>query len=141
MNSYTDIDGVPAAADPALLTSLLRETYGFTGTVVADYFSIAFLQTLHGVAATPAEAAARALEAGIDVELPTVNCYGRPLVEAVRSGAVGEGLGERALRRVLLQKCELGLLDPDWSPDSPAGLRGEGGPHSRGAPGARGGTS
>ncbi|MGY1794724.1 glycoside hydrolase family 3 N-terminal domain-containing protein [Geodermatophilus sp. SYSU D00525] len=124
MNSYTDIDGVPAAADPALLTSLLRETYGFTGTVVADYFSIAFLQTLHGVAASPAEAAARALEAGIDVELPTVNCYGRPLVEAVRGGAVDEGLVDRALRRVLLQKCELGLLDADWSPDSPAVLDG-----------------
>lgn len=44
MNSYTDTDGVPAAADPALLTTLLRETYGFTGTVVADYFSIAFLE-------------------------------------------------------------------------------------------------
>jgi beta-xylosidase len=125
MNSYTDIDGVPAAGDPALLTSLLRETYGFTGTVVADYFSIAFLQTLHGVAGSPAEAAARALEAGIDVELPTVSCYGRPLVEAVRGGAVDEGLVDRALRRVLLQKCELGLLDPDWSPDSPAVVDGE----------------
>ncbi|MGY1633913.1 beta-glucosidase [Geodermatophilus sp. SYSU D01186] len=125
MNSYTDIDGVPAAADPALLTTLLRETYGFTGTVVADYFSIAFLQTLHGVAASPGEAAGRALEAGIDVELPTVACYGEPLVEAVRSGAVDEGLVDRALRRVLLQKCELGLLDADWSPDSPAVLDGE----------------
>ncbi|TYP81954.1 glycoside hydrolase family 3 N-terminal domain-containing protein [Blastococcus xanthinilyticus] len=125
MNSYTDIDGVPAAADPALLTTLLRETYGFTGTVVADYFSVAFLQTLHGVAGSPAEAAARALEAGIDVELPTVACYGEPLVTAVRDGAVDEALVDRALRRVLLQKCELGLLDADWSPDSPAVLGGE----------------
>ena len=125
MNSYTDLDGVPSAADPALLTSLLRDTYGFTGTVVADYFSIAFLQTLHGVAGSPAEAAARALEAGIDVELPTVSCFGAPLVEAVRSGAVDEALVDRALRRVLLQKCELGLLDPDWSPDAPAVLDGE----------------
>src|SRR3712207_3927583 len=110
MNSYTDIDGVPSAADPALLTSRLRETYGFTGTVVADYFSIAFLQTLHGVADSPAEAAVRALEAGIDVELPTVSCYGRPLIEAVRGGTVDEGLVDRALSRVLVQKCELGLL-------------------------------
>ncbi|UOY02578.1 glycoside hydrolase family 3 N-terminal domain-containing protein [Blastococcus sp. PRF04-17] len=124
MNSYTDIDGVPSAVDAALLTTLLRDTYGFTGTVVADYFSVAFLQTLHGVAGTPGEAAARALEAGIDVELPTVSCYGEPLVEAVRSGAVDEGLVDRALRRVLLQKCELGLLDADWSPDSPAVLDG-----------------
>ncbi|NEK85823.1 glycosyl hydrolase [Blastococcus saxobsidens] len=125
MNSYTDTDGVPAAGDAALLTTLLRETYGFTGTVVADYFSVAFLQTLHAVAGSPGEAAALALEAGIDVELPTVACYGEPLVEAVRAGAVDEALVDRALRRVLLQKCELGLLDPDWSPDSPAVLDGE----------------
>lgn len=125
MNSYTDTDGVPAAGDPALLTTLLRETYRFSGTVVADYFSIAFLQTLHAVAGSPAEAAALALEAGIDVELPTVACYGGPLVQAVRGGAVAEALVDRALRRVLLQKCELGLLDPDWSPDSPAVLDGE----------------
>ncbi|TFV66170.1 UNVERIFIED_ORG: glycosyl hydrolase [Bacillus sp. AZ43] len=124
MNSYTDTDGVPAAADPSLLTGLLRETYGFTGTVVADYFSVAFLQTLHGVAGSPAEAAGLALQAGIDVELPTVACYGEPLVDAVRSGAVEEALVDRALHRVLLQKCELGLLDPGWSPDSPAVLEG-----------------
>lgn len=124
MNSYTDIDGVPAAADPALLTELLRGTYGFTGTVVADYFSVAFLQTLHGVAGSPAEAAARALEAGIDVELPTVSCYGEPLVGAVRDGAVDEALVDRALERVLLQKCELGLLDEDWSPEAPAVVDG-----------------
>ncbi|MCZ2840131.1 glycoside hydrolase family 3 N-terminal domain-containing protein [Modestobacter sp. VKM Ac-2985] len=124
MNSYTDIDGVPSAGDPALLTSLLREAYGFTGTVVADYFSIAFLQALHGVAGSPGEAAGLALEAGIDVELPTVSCFGQPLVDAVRSGAVDEALVDRALRRVLLQKCELGLLDADWSPDAPAVLDG-----------------
>ena len=54
MNSYTDIDGVPVAADPTLLTDLLREDLGFTGTVVSDYFSVSFLQTLHGVAGVPA---------------------------------------------------------------------------------------
>ena len=51
MHSYTDTDGVPAAADESLLTGLLRDTWGFDGTVVADYFGIAFLKTLHGVAA------------------------------------------------------------------------------------------
>src|SRR6202035_3168842 len=50
MNSYTDNDGVPVAADAGLLTELLRATYGFTGTVVSDYFAVAFLQTLHHVA-------------------------------------------------------------------------------------------
>ncbi|CAL9487941.1 Beta-xylosidase [Streptomyces sp. enrichment culture] len=117
MAAYTETDGVPASADPGLLTRLLREEWGFTGTVVADYFGITFLQTLHRVAGTPAEAAHAALTAGIDVELPTVKCYGRPLLEAVRAGEVPEELVDGAARRVLLQKCELGLLDEDWTPE------------------------
>ncbi|WP_327409128.1 glycoside hydrolase family 3 C-terminal domain-containing protein [Streptomyces sp. NBC_01281] len=120
MAAYNETDGVPASADARLLTELLRERWGFTGTVVADYFGVGFLQTLHRVAASPAEAAHAALEAGIDVELPTVNCYGKPLVDAVRAGSTPEALIDRAARRVLLQKCELGLLDEDWSPE-PAG--------------------
>jgi len=120
MAAYNETDGVPASADPALLTQLLREDWQFTGTVVADYFGIGFLETLHRVAGSPAEAARAALEAGIDIELPTLKCYGKPLVEAVRAGDVPESLVERAARRVLLQKCELGLLDEDWSPE-PAG--------------------
>ncbi|MFI6011560.1 glycoside hydrolase family 3 N-terminal domain-containing protein [Streptomyces sp. NPDC051243] len=120
MAAYNETDGVPASADPALLTELLREQWGFTGTVVADYFGIGFLQTLHRVAGSPAQAAHAALAAGIDVELPTVKCYGKPLVEAVRAGEVPEELVDRAARRVLLQKCELGLLDEDWNPEPPA---------------------
>jgi beta-xylosidase len=117
MNSYSDVDGMPAAADERLLTGLLRDTYGFTGTVVADYFSIPFLQSLHNVAGSPTEAAKLALKAGIDVELPTVNCFGKDLVQAVESGEVDIALIDRALRRVLLQKCRLGLLDADWTPE------------------------
>ncbi|RPF35654.1 glycoside hydrolase family 3 N-terminal domain-containing protein [Streptomyces sp. TLI_185] len=120
MAAYTDTDGIPASADPSLLTELLREHWGFTGTVVADYFGIGFLETLHRVAGSPAEAAHAALAAGIDVELPTLKCYGKPLLEAVRAGAVPESLVDRAARRVLLQKCELGLLDEDWDPEPAA---------------------
>lgn len=119
MNSYTDTDGVPAAADRALLTTLLRETYGFTGTVVADYFSIAFLESLHHVAEDVEQAARLALEAGIDVELPSTNAYGAPLLAAVAAGLVDEKLVDRALVRVLRQKCEVGLLDPGWAPVEP----------------------
>ncbi|MGW7286153.1 beta-xylosidase/alpha-l-arabinosidase [Streptomyces sp. NPDC054847] len=119
MHSYAEIDGVPAAADARLLTELLRETWGFDGTVVADYFGIGFLETLHKVAAGRGDSARLALTAGVDVELPTVRAYGDALVEAVRDGLVPEALVDRALRRVLLQKCELGLLDPDWSPLPP----------------------
>ncbi len=120
MHAYTDTDGIPSAADATLLTELLRDTWGFRGTVVADYFGIAFLHTLHAVAATLDEAAAAALAAGVDVELPTVKAFGEPLRRAVADGLVPESLVDRAVRRVLAQKARLGLLDRDWDPLPPA---------------------
>jgi beta-xylosidase len=127
MPSYTDVDGVPVSADGSLLTRLLRDELGFDGVVVSDYFAISFLQTQHGVAGSPAQAAALALQAGLDVELPSVRCYGPVLAGAVRDGLVPAEFVDRAAARVLRQKCELGLLDPDWSPagaspDSPVDL-------------------
>ncbi|NEA28374.1 beta-glucosidase family protein [Actinomadura bangladeshensis] len=111
MHSYTDVDGMPAAADERLLTGLLRGELGFTGLVVADYFGVSFLESRHRVAGSRGEAGALALRAGIDVELPTVRCYGEPLLELIRSGAVPEELLDRAAGRVLAMKAELGLLD------------------------------
>ena len=125
MHSYAEVDGMPPAANTALLTGLLRGEWGFTGVVVADYFGVSFLELSHGLAAGPADAAGLALAAGVDVELPTVRCFGEPLRAAVAEGRVDLDLVDRALRRVLLQKCELGLLDPDWDPDSPATARPE----------------
>ncbi|MDJ0336311.1 glycoside hydrolase family 3 N-terminal domain-containing protein [Salinibacterium sp. G-O1] len=110
MNSYSDIDGVPVAADRALLTELLRDEWGFTGTVVSDYWAIAFLATAHGVAPDAAAAGALSLAAGMDVELPNGMCF-PPLVDAVRAGQIDEALIDRAVHRVLVQKSQLGLLD------------------------------
>lgn len=119
MNSYTDIDGVPVASDASLLTGLLRDTFGFDGTLVSDYFAVAFLERTHSVAGSRGEAAALALAAGIDVELPAVDCFGEPLLDEIEAGRVDVALIDRALERVLRQKCELGLLDPHWSPEAP----------------------
>ncbi|WP_069812342.1 glycoside hydrolase family 3 N-terminal domain-containing protein [Streptomyces sp. TP-A0874] len=116
MHSYSEVDGVPAAADRALLTGLLRDVWGFTGTVVADYFGVSFLESLHRVADSAAAAAELALRAGVDVELPDTSCYGAPLHQAVREGGLPEELVDRSVLRVLRHKCELGLLDPDWDP-------------------------
>nr|WP_260216959.1 glycoside hydrolase family 3 N-terminal domain-containing protein [Curtobacterium sp. PhB115] len=119
MNSYAEIDGVPVAANTELLTGVLRDELGFDGTVVADYFSVAFLEVMHGIAADRGEAAGLALEAGIDVELPTGDAYLAPLVDRVRSGLLDEAFVDRAVLRVLRQKERLGLLDPDVFEDEP----------------------
>ncbi|MBH0117433.1 glycoside hydrolase family 3 C-terminal domain-containing protein [Salinibacterium sp. NG253] len=113
MHSYAEIDGVPVASDPTLLTDLLRDRWGFEGTVVADYFGVAFLESLHQVARDLGDAAAQALAAGVDIELPTGKAYLAPLAEKVRNGDVDSALVDRALRRVLVQKQQLGLLEPE----------------------------
>ena len=119
MNSYSDIDGLPVAANPEYLTSVLRERWGFDGVVVADYFAVAFLQVMHAVAADRGEAAALALQAGIDVELPTGDAYLAPLADRIRAGALDEAFVDRAVLRALAQKEDLGLLDPEAFEDEP----------------------
>ncbi|MBO9568233.1 MAG: glycoside hydrolase family 3 C-terminal domain-containing protein [Cellulomonas iranensis] len=119
MHSYAEIDGVPVAANPELLTGVLRDRWGFDGTVVADYFGVAFLHLLHHVAADLGDAAGQALAAGVDIELPTGDAYLSPLAEAVRSGAVDEALVDRAVLRALAQKEELGLLDARFDDEPP----------------------
>jgi len=120
MHSYAEIDGVPPAADRALLTGLLREAWGFDGTVVSDYFGVTFVETLHRIAADAGQAAGLTLTAGVDVELPGVRCYGTPLLDAVLAGDVSESTVDVAVTRVLRQKCELGLLDPNWASPRPS---------------------
>jgi beta-xylosidase len=122
MHSYSEIDGLPVAADPAILTGVLRDRWGFDGTVVGDYFGVAFLQALHHIAGDLGEAAALALTAGVDIELPTGDAYTKPLAEAVRSGRVDEALVDRAVLRVLQQKLDLGLLDAAFDEEPPSAV-------------------
>jgi beta-xylosidase len=117
MNSYSDVDNVPVAASEELLTHVLRERWGFTGTVVSDYGAIPFLHLMHHVASDLAEAGRMALTAGLDIELPQSVAY-LPLASEVREGRLDEALLDRAVLRVLEQKIRLGLLDPDWDPEA-----------------------
>ncbi|HZX05284.1 glycoside hydrolase family 3 N-terminal domain-containing protein [Kribbella sp.] len=123
MSSYADLDGLPASADPWLFTDVLRDDWWFEGTVVSDYWAVPFLASMHRVAADDAAAGALALTAGTDVELPDTVGYGG-LVAKVRSGELPEALVDRAARRVLLQKAQLGLLDADWTPEDSVSAQG-----------------
>ena len=111
MNAYNEVDGLPCGGSAAILDDLLRGELGFEGVVVADYFSVALLESFHAVAADKGEAAQRALEAGIDVELPRLDCYGEPLRRRIEAGALPEALVDRSLRRVLRLKFALGLFE------------------------------
>ena len=112
MNSYASVDGLPPAGSEALLGELLRDELGFEGTVVADYFAVDLLRTHHRVAPTKGVAAAKALTAGMDVELPSLDCYSMEnLGVLVEAGVVPVEVVDRAVRRVLQQKEQLGLFE------------------------------
>ena len=110
MNSYSSIDGVPVAASRAMLTDLLRGELGFDGTVVADYFAVMQLHFNHMTASDPAESAIQALSAGLDVELPALDCY-KHLPDAIREGRIDESIVDESCARVLAQKIQLGLFE------------------------------
>jgi len=119
MNSLNDWDGVPAAADPRVFRTLLRDELGFDGTVVSDWSSIENLVTHHRAARDLREAGVLGITAGIDVELPEPLGYGQHLVDAVRDGDVAEALVDEAVLRVLQHKVELGLFENPYVDDSP----------------------
>jgi beta-glucosidase len=110
MNSYSSVDGLPCAGSTSILTGLLRNELGFDGVVVADYFAVQQLCGDHRVAADKAEAAIAALGAGLDVELPALDCYGE-LRDLVRTGRLAESVLDNAVERVLAQKFRLGLFE------------------------------
>ncbi|MDE0615499.1 MAG: glycoside hydrolase family 3 C-terminal domain-containing protein [bacterium] len=117
MNSYSEIDGVPVAGSPEILTSLLRGQLGFQGCVVADYSAVARLRRPHAVAATDAEAGVLALSAGLDIELPTGIGY-PSLPDAIRDGDLDESVLDLAVERALTQRFQVGLMDsPTVDPD------------------------
>jgi beta-glucosidase len=111
MNGYHEIDGIPCGSSKELLTTILRDEWGFDGTVVSDYFAITMLNEYHHVTGSKAEAAFAALDAGLDIELPFTDSYGDPLREAVLAGDIPEDLVNLSLQRALTQKFALGLFD------------------------------
>jgi beta-glucosidase len=119
MAAYNDVDGVPMHSSAEYLTGLLRERWGFDGVVVADYFGVAFLNVMHAIAADRGAAAAAALQAGVDIELPSGDAYLEPLAALVKDGEVPVEVVDRAVLRALRQKEELGLLEPDVYEDAP----------------------
>jgi beta-glucosidase len=114
MNGYHELDGMPCGADRGLLTGILRDQWGYEGLVVSDYFSVRQLAEYHKLADDAEEAAAMALHAGMDVELPSTDCFGQPLLTALESGQVTPEVVDAAVRRVLRAKFELGLFEEPY---------------------------
>lgn len=111
MNGYNELDGVPCAGNEELLDTILRKEWGFDGVVVSDYFAVDQLQMAHHVTVDKSDSAVCALKAGIDIELPSTDCYGAPLKEAIARGEIDEAIIDRSVTRILAQKFALGLFE------------------------------
>ncbi len=121
MPAYHEIDGEPCSSSRRLMTEILRNEWGFDGLVVSDYMAIDQLRAYHRLARDKAHAARLALEAGMDLELPSVDAYGSALVEAIHTGDIPLEWVDRSVRRVLRLKFAFGLferpyVDPDAVP-------------------------
>ena len=112
MPAFTDLAAIPLTAHRALLRGWLRERLGFNGVIVSDYNAIAEL-IHHGIAADPAEAAALALKAGVDIDM-MANAYRFGLPTALERGLVTQLDIDAAVLRVLALKERLGLFDDPY---------------------------
>ncbi len=118
MASYNEVDGVPSHANRWLLRDLLRGEWGFRGFIVSDYYSIWELNDRpdthgHFVAANKKDAAALAVRAGVNIELPEPDTY-LHLVELVQEGTLREEMLDDLVRPMLYWKFRLGLFDDPY---------------------------
>ncbi len=111
MNAYHEIDGIPCVASRQLFTEILRNEWGFDGIVVSDYEAINTLCEYHQIANDKLEAARLALEAGIDIELPEMDCYSNGMKKAIESGLISEKVVAEAVFRILKIKFLLGIFE------------------------------
>jgi beta-glucosidase len=119
MASYNEIDGIPSHINHWLLDTVLRKEWGFQGYVTSDGNGLQMLIETHHVAADKAEAARKALAAGVDFDLSDGTVYAT-LVDQVKQGLVPESEVDLAVSRVLATKFRLGLfenpyVDPDYA--------------------------
>src|SRR5689334_3414361 len=113
MTAYMDLNGIPASASRWLFTEVLREQWGFDGFVVSDANAVRNLVT-HGFAADLTEAGARAVTAGVDLEMAVADAAYARLPEALESGAVDVAAVDACVRRILKAKLRMGLLDDPY---------------------------
>jgi beta-glucosidase len=107
------INGVPATGSHYLLTDILRNQLHFRGVVISDYQDVQALQTAYHVAATPAEAIAKAVNAGVDMAMyvTSPDQWQTAILQDVNSGAISTARINEAVRRILTLKFQLGLFD------------------------------
>ncbi len=113
MPAFNDLNGVPMTGNAEVLRGIVRARWAFDGVMISDFGAVGELM-VHGVAGDLAEAAALALGAGVDIDMAS-DAYPKGLPEALARGLVTEAQIDEAVRRVLVLKERLGLLDAPFA--------------------------
>lgn len=116
MTAFNDLDGVPATANPFVLKKVLRDEWKFDGLVVSDYTAVMELM-FHGLAATEADAAMYALNAGTDMEMVS-RFYNKHGEQLLKDKKISMATIDEAVRRVLRIKYRLGLFDKPFADEA-----------------------
>lgn len=119
MPSYNEIDGVPSHANRWLLTKILREEWGYKGSVQSDYFAIKEMIARHKLTNDLGDTAVMALHAGVDVELPDGEAYAL-IPELVKAGRIPQFEVDAAVARVLTMKFEGGFFENPYCDEKTA---------------------
>ncbi len=119
MTSFNALNGIPSTGNQWLFQDVLRKEWGFAGTVISDCTAIVEL-IHHGFAADEAEAAKKAIDAGVDIEMVS-NTYYNHVQRLIENGKLTEAQIDEAVYRVLVMKEELGLFDNPYK-DADEGL-------------------
>ncbi|OOE12722.1 beta-glucosidase BglX [Fictibacillus arsenicus] len=109
MTAFNTVDGIPATGNKRLMRDLLREEMGFKGVLISDWGAVKE-QIPHGVARDEKEAAEKAIQAGVDIEMMT-SCYAHHLQSLIEEGKVEENTVDEAVYRILELKEKLGLFE------------------------------
>lgn len=112
MNSFNDINGIPATANQYILRDLLKGKWNYKGFVVSDWGSIGEMVP-HGYAKDNKEAAEKAINAGSDMDMES-RAYMAELPNLVKEGKVDPNLIDDAAKRILVKKFEMGLFDDPY---------------------------
>ncbi|RAK57671.1 glycoside hydrolase family 3 N-terminal domain-containing protein [Phenylobacterium deserti] len=118
MTAFNEVSGTPMHANAPLNEGLLRDGWKWDGLIVSDWGAIAELIP-HGVAGTPAEAAALALKAGVDMDMAG-GIYVGALREAIAADPSLMPYLDRSVGRVLMTKARLGLFEDPYRFGDPA---------------------
>lgn len=123
MSSYNSVNGLPTSTNPWLLKDVLRTEWGFRGHIISDWGAVSGITELHNTGTDSVDTIAKFINAGGQIECPTLEEAGKPLEDAIKKHLISMRTIDEAVAHVLTTKIEIGLMDePRTNPATASSL-------------------